>query len=261
MAFMFAKRDALAHHQAFDLVKHRRVRDVVIVAIHAARRDQRERRLAGEHRADLHRRGMRAQQPAVGKIERVVHRARRMIGGDVERFEVVEVVFDLGPGGDFEAGLPEQLLDAQPHLGDRVQSAARFAAARQRDVDAFLRELRGDARLLELRALRLDRSLEFFAYAIEPRARFLALLGRKLAEILELLGQPAALAQRADAHFFERRHIGALEEMAPSVSARRASRSFGSSSAMAALRRLWRLSRLYRGLPCACFAMAANASG
>ena len=38
--------DALADHQAFDLVEHRRVRDVVIVAIHAARRDHRERRLA-----------------------------------------------------------------------------------------------------------------------------------------------------------------------------------------------------------------------
>ena len=136
--------DALVDHEAFDLVKHRRVRDVVIVAIHAPRRDHRERRLAREHRADLHRRGVRAQQLAVGKIERVVHRPRRMIGGDVERFEVVEVVFDLGTGGDVEAGLAEQLLDAQPHLGDRMQSATRLAAARQRDVDAFLRELRGD---------------------------------------------------------------------------------------------------------------------
>ena len=51
-----------------------------------------------------------------------------MIGGDVQRLEVVEVVFDLGPGGDFETGLAEQLLDAQPHLGDR--DAARRALRR-----------------------------------------------------------------------------------------------------------------------------------
>ena len=112
-----------------------------------------------------------------------MHRARRMIGGDVERFEVVEVVFDLGPGGDFEARLAEQLLDAQPHLGDRMQATARFAASRQRDVDAFLRELRGNVRLLELGALRLDGGLELFAHAIDARARFLALIGGQLAEI------------------------------------------------------------------------------
>ena len=49
---------------------------------------------------------------------------------------------------------------------------------------------------------------DLFAHAVEPRAGFLALLGRKLAEFLELLGEPAALAERADAHLFERRDIG-----------------------------------------------------
>ena len=88
-----------------------------------------------------------------------------------------------GPGGDVEAGLAEQLLDAQPHLGDRVQSTARFAAARQRDVDALLRELRGDVRLLELGALLLDERLDLFANAIEARAGFLALLGGELARV------------------------------------------------------------------------------
>ena len=122
-----------------------------------------------------------------------------MIGGDVQRFEVVEVVFDLGPGGDFEARLAEQLLDAQPHLGDGMQAAARFTAARQRDVDALLRELGGDVRLLELGALGFDGRLDFFLHAIDTRAGFLALLGGELAQLLELLGQPAALAQRADA--------------------------------------------------------------
>ena len=88
------------------------------------------------HRADLHRRGVRAQQPPVREIERVVHRARGMIRRDVERFEVVEVVFDLGPGGHIEAGAPEQRLDAQARARDGMQRAPLFAAPRQRDVDA-----------------------------------------------------------------------------------------------------------------------------
>ena len=219
------ERDALGDHQAFDLVEHRRVRDVVIVAIHAARRDHRERRLAREHRADLHRRGVRAQQLAVREIEGVVHRARRMIVGDVERFEVVEVVFDLGTGLDFEAGLAEHLLDAQPHLRDRMQAAARLAASRQRDVDAFLRELRGDARLLELGALLLDALLDLFADAIEGAPASFARLGQ-LAEALSFsVSQPLLPSVRTRSSSSADRSV--LDSTAPSVSARRASRSSG----------------------------------
>ena len=42
------------------------------------------------HGTDLHWRGVRTQQPAIGKIKRVVHGARRMIGGNVQRLEIVE---------------------------------------------------------------------------------------------------------------------------------------------------------------------------
>ncbi len=81
----------------------------------------------GAQRADLHRRGVRAQQRALavpGEIERVVHRARRMIGRDVQRVEIVEVVLDLGAVWPLEAGFAEQLLDAQPRARHRMQAAA-----------------------------------------------------------------------------------------------------------------------------------------
>jgi hypothetical protein len=139
-----------------------------------------------------------------------------MIGGDVERFEVVKVVFDLGAGGNFEAGLSEQLLDAQPHLGDRVQSATRFTATRQRDVDALLRELGCDMSLLELDALFLDERLDLFARAVKTRASFLALIGCELAQFLELFGQPATLAKGADADLFQPAHIGRARNRAES---------------------------------------------
>ena len=85
----------------------------------------------GEHGADLHRGGVRAQQAPVGEVERVVHRPRRMIGGDVERFEVVEVVLDLRTRGHLEAGAPEQGLDAQARPGHRMQATGLLATAGQ----------------------------------------------------------------------------------------------------------------------------------
>src|SRR5688572_19962942 len=74
----------LVDQQAFDLVEHRRVGLVAVAAIHLAGRDHAQRRLlaGGDqilHVADLHAGGVGAQQAAVRKVERVVHRARRMV--------------------------------------------------------------------------------------------------------------------------------------------------------------------------------------
>ena len=46
----------------------------------------------------------------VREVKGVVHRTRRVVRRDVERFEIVVVVFNLGPLHDFEAGLLEQGL-------------------------------------------------------------------------------------------------------------------------------------------------------
>ena len=202
----------LADHQPFELVEHRRVRHVRVAAVDAARGDDGERRAVLLQRADLHRRGVRAQQPPVGEVEGVVHRPRRMIGGDVERLEVVEVVLDLRTRGDLEAGAPEQRLDAQARPGDRVQAARLLAAPGQRHVDAPGGELALDVGArCELRAPRLDappapRCLRL----VDARARRGPLgSATALPERLQLLGERALLAQPAHAHVFERREVAA----------------------------------------------------
>ena len=43
-----------------------------------------------------------------------------MVCGDVERFEVVEIVFDLRPLGHSEAGLAEQMLHTRQRPCDGV---------------------------------------------------------------------------------------------------------------------------------------------
>ena len=105
-----------------------------------------------EQRADLHRRGVRAQQPPVGEVEGVVHRPRRMIGGNVERLEVVEVVLDLRARGDIEAGTAEQRLDPQTRPGDRVQAAALLAAPRAASRRCARRRARARCRRARARA-------------------------------------------------------------------------------------------------------------
>ena len=116
--------DVLIDDQSFDLVKHRRVGHVGIAAIDTSRRDHPQRRHRIAHRADLNRRRMRAQELAVRKEERVVHRARRMIQRNVERVEVVEIVFDFRP---FATRKPaaRKSASARERARHRMQAAER----------------------------------------------------------------------------------------------------------------------------------------
>ena len=97
------------------------------MAVDATGRDEAERRRAPRHRPDLHRRGVGAQHvPAVDE-EGVLHVARRVIGRDVERLEVVPLGLDLGTFLDREAEPGEEADDVALDLRDRVQVAARGA--------------------------------------------------------------------------------------------------------------------------------------
>ena len=96
----------------FDLVEHRAVGGVQRVGAEApARADHVHRQRAGQHGADLHRRGVRAQHHAgprrmpvgPGHEDGVLHLARRVVGREVQRVEVEPLGLDLGPLGDLVA--------------------------------------------------------------------------------------------------------------------------------------------------------------
>src|SRR3546814_4781347 len=57
----------LVDHQPLDLMEHRRVRGIVIGTEGAPRHDDADRRLLGQHVADLHRRGVGAQNLAADR--------------------------------------------------------------------------------------------------------------------------------------------------------------------------------------------------
>ena len=86
------------------------------------------------HVADLHRRGMRAQEPVRVEIESIVHRPRRVIRGDIERLEIVIIVLDFGTVGDSEAHAREQCLEAFQRAHDRVRTTLPHTAPGQGHV-------------------------------------------------------------------------------------------------------------------------------
>ena len=175
------ERDPLGDRDALDLMEHRRVPQVVVVPEHPPRADHPDRRPARQHGADLHRRGMGAQQQAVLEEEGVLRVARRVVRREVERREVVEVGLDLRTLGHAVAEPGEDLDHLALDEGDRVEVAQRGPAAGQGDVDARAPAL-GLALAVtelgvELGEARLDAVLE----GVDRLAVGPAVLGRHLA--------------------------------------------------------------------------------
>ena len=74
-----------------------------IDAVHAAGGDDADGRVfLVEHIADLNRRSVRAQNIAVFHIKGILHGTGRMVFGNVQCLEIMEIVFDFGAVGHFE---------------------------------------------------------------------------------------------------------------------------------------------------------------
>src|SRR3954468_20235026 len=185
-ALEVGERDVLVDGEALDLVELRRVGRVAVAAVGAPRDDDVERRRVGLHRADLHRRGVRAQDDVGRDVEGVgvvAARVRRVV---VEGVEVVVDEVDLGALDAREAEAEEDVLDLAPRLRDEVQAADRLRRlARERDVDAVLREPRVELLGLELLRALLDELLEPLARLVGRLADGAALLGRELGDAAE----------------------------------------------------------------------------
>jgi hypothetical protein len=102
---------------------------VGILPVGLSRNDDADRRLLRLHGADLHRRGMGAQNLALATVvglekESVVHLAGRMAVGKVQRGEIVVVGLDIRTFGDGEAHVGEDGGDLVDDLADGVDAAA-----------------------------------------------------------------------------------------------------------------------------------------
>src|SRR5690606_37513633 len=111
-AAQVGKADVPVDYQPLELVKHGGVGEVRIAPIDAPGTDDPQRWGAPLQGADLHRRGVGAQDVSGGDVEGVVHRPRGVMRGNVERLEVVIIVLDLRALFYPVAGADENRLDA-----------------------------------------------------------------------------------------------------------------------------------------------------
>ena len=173
-----------------------------------------------QHGAHLHRRRVRAQkQPRAVRlrieIEGVVHFPRRMAFGKVQLGEVVIVGLDVRTFGDRESHIGEDRGEFVDHLADRMDAAGfgRALAHRQRDVDALGVEALIERGILQRVAARSERGVDRILQTVDRGALGLALVRRHGAERLEQRRHRAALAERGDAHGFERGFVGSCGDV------------------------------------------------
>ena len=105
-------------------MEHGRMGQIRVAAIDLARSDDRDRRLLGQHGANLQGRGVGAQHHVVRDVERILHVPGRVLGRHVERLEIVVVGLDLRAGDDGEAEFAEGLADLGRDQGHGMQAAA-----------------------------------------------------------------------------------------------------------------------------------------
>src|SRR5205814_596602 len=127
--------------EPFHLKEHRVVRRVGRVAAkHPTGRDHPERRSLALHRMYLNCGSLTTQRKVFGDVERVSRLPCRMTRRNIERVEVIETRFDLGPVLDGITHCYKHVFDPLPNKGDRMKMALSGTRARQRDIDLLTLE-------------------------------------------------------------------------------------------------------------------------
>ena len=107
------------------------------IAVHTARTNDPDRRLLFFHYARLHTAGMRAQEPVrvFMYVESILHVAGRMIRRQVQRSEIMPVVFDLRSFGNRKSKPAENLHDAVADQADGMPGAGGDGVAGKGEVN------------------------------------------------------------------------------------------------------------------------------
>ena len=176
------------------------------VAEHAARGDDADRRLMGLHHANLHTRGVGAQQHIRSLVdigfladeEGVLHVAGGMVEREVQGREHVVVVLNLRTFGDGEAEMREDLVDVATHDRQRVTGTFHVGGGHAH-VEAGIVAMLAFKLLQLLFHLLLNRVLQF----VELHAHLLAELGGHVLEVGKQGRDDAFLAQISDAEFLQ----------------------------------------------------------
>ena len=131
----------------------------------------------------------------VGEIECIMHRAGRMCFGNIERGEIVPVVFDLTPFGNRKAHVGKDFGKLVHDLADRMHCAARRFGRRQCHVDIFACETPVQLGCFQGGFFRGQRRCHAFAQTVDNGALRLTFIGRHRAHRLEQRRNAALLTK------------------------------------------------------------------
>ncbi len=169
--------------------------DIGVATVHTAWADDADRRLLRFHGADLYRRGMGAQQHVRIEIEGVMHRTGRVVAWDVERLEVVIVVFDLRAFGDAVADMGEELFNTFQSPGHRMQTAGDLATARQGHIDGLGGQFGSQFGFFKQSLTRIESLCNTLLGNVDQGADLRTLLCRQIPQGLHHLSQFTLLAK------------------------------------------------------------------
>ena len=204
-SLQIAERQSLVHDEALDLHKDGGMRCVDLIhAENAPGHDEAERRLHGLERTDLAGRGMRTKHDVVVDIERVLHIARGMIRGQVEKREVVLVQLDLGTAEERKAHADERIADLAVGLCHRMQAACRQRAnTRCGNVDTLPLKARSLRSGLERGAALVQRGLDSLLDTVCFRTDGGALFRCELAHLTQNACELSGFPEQLHAKLFE----------------------------------------------------------
>ena len=191
--------------QPLDLVEHRRMRCIVVTAERPPGNDDPDRRLLRQHRADLHRRGMRAQHEpgAVGplrQIKRVVFLPCRMLRRYVERREVIEILLDMRAFGDHETHFAKDRDNLVHRLTNRMNASGSCVRDRESNVGTLDGEPFFERRASEPRSRLGERRCDPVPGHVQSGARLAPLLRLQRAQFAHRQRQGATPTEDPDAN-------------------------------------------------------------
>jgi hypothetical protein len=136
------------------------------------------------------------------EVEGVVLLPRGMLWGNVEPGEVEVVGLDVGPLGDGEAHVGEDLGDLVEHLAHRVDAPLlqRSETDRQGHVGGLGGEARAQRLALQFRLAALQGLADAGLQRVDGLPERLALVGGERAQPRHQLGHAPLLAERGNAH-------------------------------------------------------------
>ncbi|MNZ51215.1 hypothetical protein D3C78_690230 [compost metagenome] len=124
-----------------------------------------------------------------------MHRPGRVVAGDVERFEVVIVVFDLRAFGDAVANTGEELFDAFQSTGNRMQTTGGLTTARQGHVNGLGGEFGSQIGFFKQCLARIKDLCDTLLGNVDQRTDLRTLFCRQIPQGLHHLSQFTLLAK------------------------------------------------------------------